>query len=364
MLKTAPAAKIGASLSLLPTTRRRWNVPSATDYRRHSGSGASHSLPFTLGSLALAQDDRAFAVLDKLDALEALAIESRKDIDALRDLSLQILRRISAVPPPAAPAVVVPLPTAAPQGRLQLKLLGSFEAQLSSETISHWPSRKARLLLAFIALERGRMVPKDVLIDLFWPDVPLERGSNNLSIAVHQIRSTLGEKRGAGNGWLIVKQGLYGLDQSQVWVDLWDFQQRLAEARRSREPDAVRASLLAAIALCRSGFLESDPYEDWTLEPRRSWAASFNQALSWLATDAAGAGDWLRVMDYAGRILQQERCDEAGHRWLMTAHWRLGNLPQALQQYQLCSESLRAELGVKPSSETRRLYEQIRASQV
>jgi DNA-binding SARP family transcriptional activator len=66
------------------------------------------------------------------------------------------------------------------------------------------------------------------------------------------------------------------------------------------------------------------------------------------------------VLDFAGQILQRDSCDEAAHRMLISAHLRLGNRSQAAQQYQVCVETLRDELGVRPSPETLKLAERLR----
>lgn len=335
-------------------------------------SALSPSLPFVLGVSAPetpAEDARFDAILDRLDSLQAIAAQSQHDLDLLRQLSTEILQSIRRPEPVSPPVLRVVEPsaaevpgTAAPL--LSLRLLGSFDVQMRGQSIGKWPSRKARLVLAYLAIERGRMVAKDVLIDLFWPDAPPERGSNNLSIAVHQLRTALGAIDADAAQCIVVRQGLYGVDTARVSVDLWDFQTSLADARRAlerKDDEAARHALAAATEICQGDLLESDPYEEWAGGPRRSLGVAFTQSLAWLAEDASKHGDWARVLEFAARILQRDRCDEAAHRWLMTAHWRLGNRPQALQQYRLYEEALEEELGVQPSDEARLLKEQILA---
>ena len=329
------------------------------------------TLPFVLGVVPTTEQDvRIETILMRIESLQTLAAESRRELDALRELSAEILEAVKARPS-AMPEPAV-LPTEAPSENvevkaaplLRLRLLGSFDAHLRGQSIGRWPSRKARLLLAYLALERGRLVPKDVLIDLFWPDAPLERGSNNLSIAIHQLRTAMTAVEPESGQAIVVRQGLYGLLTDDVSTDLWDFQAQLADARRAlerKDDDATRTTLSIAVSLCEGDLLESDPYEDWAVEPRRSLGAAYNHALAWLATDAARANDWARVIDLAGRILQRDRCDESAHRWLMTGYWKLGNRPQALQQYRVYEDTLQRELGVQPSAESRRLHEQILA---
>ena len=334
-------------------------MPSATGYEHAAVLGARSALPFVLGALPIVQEDlRMLAILQRLDALQELAVESRRDLDTLRRLSSEVLHAVKA-PQGLERGESRVNPQAGDAGPLRLRLLGSFEVRVNERPVSQWPSKKARLLLAYLAIEPGRLVPKDILIDLLWPDAAPERGSNNLSIAVHQIRATLAKIEPPSAQAIVVRHGLYGLNKALVSVDLWEYQELLTAARRSldrKDKTAARASLMRAVDLCQGEFLESDPYEEWTAEPRRSWNAAHNQALAWLATEASVAADWPMVLDVAGRILQRERCDEAGHRWLMLAHWKTGKRPQALQQYRLCEELLQAELAVEPSEETRRLY--------
>jgi DNA-binding SARP family transcriptional activator len=230
--------------------------------------------------------------------------------------------------------------------------------------VTSWPGRKARLLLAYLAMERGRMVPKDVLIELFWPGARADRGANNLSIAIYQIRSSLAAVSAGAAQAINVRQGLYGIDPSRVDVDLWELQAGLDQARHAlveqKDRATVQALLQAAVELCRGELMASDPYEDWITEPRRTLNAAWHQALAWLATDASIQEDWRGVLDFAGQSLQRDVCDEAAHRLLINAHLRLGNRSQALQQYQACVEVLRTELGVRPSRETLALAERLK----
>jgi LuxR family maltose regulon positive regulatory protein len=327
--------------------------------------GARPELPFVLQSLPIGlADPRIDAILHKLDSLLDSLSSSRLEMESLRQISLQVLQAVKsaraerAVPhdAPETEAAVSSLP-------LQLRLLGPFEARVNDVAIRDWPSKKARLLLAYLALERGRMVPKDALIELFWPDTRLERGSNNLSIAVHQLRSMLARIDARLAQAMIVRQGLYGLDHSIVHADVWDLRASLAEARpylERQDTDAARVRLVRAVSLCPGELLESDLYEDWLVEPRRWLSAAYLQALAWLASEASQRSDWASVLDFAARIVQRERCDEPAHRWLMQAHARMGNRSQALHQYQVCVENLMSDLGVDPTEETRRAYARIR----
>ncbi|HEY7467365.1 MAG TPA: bacterial transcriptional activator domain-containing protein [Dehalococcoidia bacterium] len=331
--------------------------------------GAYTALPFVLETPSLSEISLLGTIIDRLERLQDLAQRSEIELTSLRNQNSELLDTVnrgfamrlvdSAPPAKAQPDVVEVSPV-----RLKLRLLGPFEAQVGDAAIASWPGRKARLLLAYLALERGRMVPKDVLIELFWPGARSDRGANNLSIAIYQIRSSLAAASADAAHAITVRQGLYGLDPSRVEVDLWQLQTGLDQARHAlvegKDRRKIQALLRTAVELCRGELLASDPYEDWVAEPRRTLNAAWHQALVWLATDSSLQGDWLGVLDFAGQILQRDSCDEAAHRMLISAHLRLGNRSQAAQQYQVCVETLRDELGVRPSPETLKLAERLR----
>lgn len=330
-------------------------------------------LPFTLACAEISADPIPLALVTRLDALQRLAIETRDQLELLRRESARVAHALTPPRPPlepkpsrTQPLITAPKrPALADEGAcMRMFLLGTFQLQANGRVVTRWPSRKSRMLLAYLAAERNRLVPKDVLIELFWPDFSLARGSNNLSIAIHQIRTTLKELVPGGDRVVRVDQGLYGLNQTLVsWVDLHEFRQHLSAARlalQRGDKSAARQYFLAAVDLYRGDFLESDPYDEWTLEPRRSSAAAFARALAWLAGDAAASNDWEGVLDYAGEIVRRDPCDEEGHRWLITAYWQLGKPARALQQYQLCSERLAEDLGASPSEETWRLCSEFR----
>ena len=141
-------------------------------------------------------------------------------------------------------------------------MLGPFEARVGDSLVTNWSGRKPRLLLAYMAMERGSMTPRDVLIEMFWPGVRTERGANNLSIAVYQIRSSLASISAEAAKAITVRQGLYGIDTTKAEVDLWDLQARLVETRRALERKDDRAVLShsqEAVNLYNGELMASDP---------------------------------------------------------------------------------------------------------
>src|SRR5262249_28867018 len=70
-----------------------------------------------------------------------------------------------------------------------------------------------------------------------------------------------------------------------------------------------------------------------------------------------GAGE--AAIQIARRLLMLDPHDEAVHRSLMRLYLGQGRRASALQQYQVCLQTLRRELGVEPEAETRLLYQEL-----
>ncbi|RIK40948.1 MAG: SARP family transcriptional regulator, partial [Chloroflexi bacterium] len=116
-----------------------------------------------------------------------------------------------------------------------------------------------------------------------------------------------------------------------------------------------RGELLAGLAC------ESEPFEEWL---RQSRAHVHNLAVDvcFKLTDRAlQQGDLARARTYAQRQLTLEPWREEAHRQLMTALALSGERSAALVQFETCRRILAEELGVEPDTQTRSLYEQIKA---
>ncbi len=324
-------------------------------------------LPFQLSGAAVPvaapaiDGTRLFA---RIDSLHALVEEARFELHELRRANVELLGAIrggaTILDPPAQTTAGAPEPSET----LTLELLGEFAVHAGDRRVERWSSRKARQLVAYLAMHRERSVPRESLAELFWPESGPGRGANNLSIAVHRVRSLLRELTSGENRGIAVERGTYRLDPAITWnVDAIEFEQlieRAESAIESAAPEAARTALHQAVALYRGDFMAADPYEDWTVAIRERLATGYEWALGWLAGDAAAAGDWLQSLHVAQTLVEQDALHETAHRRIMLAHLELGNPSLALRQFERCEELLRTELGVAPGPETLALARSLR----
>lgn len=70
----------------------------------------------------------------------------------------------------------------------RVQLFGQLKVTLGRETIDQFRTRKTASLLAYLAFHRSP-TPREVLIELLWPDVPHRNGQNNLRVLLSHLRA-------------------------------------------------------------------------------------------------------------------------------------------------------------------------------
>jgi DNA-binding SARP family transcriptional activator len=252
----------------------------------------------------------------------------------------------------------------APTGRsvLSARFLGEFRVAINHHPVPLGTSRRTRALLAFLIDRRARPIPRDLLMDVFWPTSAPDAARNSLHVAMCGVRKALAR---AWTGPVIECRGdTYRLsDQVEVWTDVSELERRCDQAADNatrHRPDDAMGDYEAALALYGGEFLADDPYLDWALERReelRLLAVTCAERLSELHLER---GDLHRALAVSTQVLREEPCHEPVARRLMVAYARLGQPHMALRQFDRIVGVLDRELGVEPARETVLLADGIR----
>jgi predicted ATPase/DNA-binding SARP family transcriptional activator/class 3 adenylate cyclase len=240
--------------------------------------------------------------------------------------------------------------------RLMLDLLGPPQIELDEEPGSGFVSDKVRALLFYLAVEVDHAHRRESLAGLLWPDYPERSARTNLSNALSNLRTVLGDRDANVPFFHISREAIQFNAQSSGWVDASAFQ---AHTERQQWEEAI--------ALYRGPFLEgfslsdSPPFEQWALVLRERLQREMLSALQELGATCEAREDYARAGALARRQLEIEPWHEGAYRALMRALALGGERASALAEYENCARILRQELDVAPGAETRRLYEEIRA---
>jgi DNA-binding SARP family transcriptional activator len=243
---------------------------------------------------------------------------------------------------------------------VSVHMLGRFVMSIQNVALKLSASRSLSLL-KYLMLNHKQNIPREVLMDVFWPDTEPETARNNLNVALHAIRRAL---RGVIDLPIIVyRDGAYSLaPEIQVWLDVEEFEQLVRAGQRleSRNQSAAVSEYESAISLYQGDFLQENPYEGWTVLTRESLRMAYLNTLDSLSRIYFSQERYAACIMACQRILERDRCREDAHCLLMRCYSRQGQDHMALRQYQACVVALQLDLDVSPAPATTRLFQQIR----
>lgn len=237
---------------------------------------------------------------------------------------------------------------------LQVGVLGRLTVERDGEEISVVRPAQRRLL-SLLALNAGRRIATDVLIDRFWPEHPPETARAAIQTHISGLRRVLGD------GHITTEGYGYLLNVEDENLDARRFDRLALSAKnhaRNRDWEAALVTSDDALALWRD-----TPYQELSDDDfARADIARLTElrlALLELRTEAlitVGRADET-LADLEALVIENPYRERLWEH-LMTARYRLGRHAEALKAFQQVSEHL-AEIGVEPGEGLRRLEERV-----
>lgn len=133
--------------------------------------------------------------------------------------------------------------------------------------------------------------------------------------------------------------------EAPLWLDVAAFEQAVGEGRLEEAVEIY------------AGELPEGDYDDWLLEERERLRQLYFDVLGRLVQRLEGQERPVDAIRYAERLLRQDSLREEIYRLLMRLYDASGDRARALRAYHVCATTLVRELGVEPSTATRREYE-------
>jgi predicted ATPase/DNA-binding SARP family transcriptional activator len=242
----------------------------------------------------------------------------------------------------------------------RIELLGGLRVRQAEQLITRFRTRKAGVLLAYLAYHRRQTHPREVLVDLLWPERDLDAGRDNLSTVLSYLRHQL-EPPGVPTGAILIADRFsLRLNPTAVTTDVADLETHLCAAEEARSEREREQQLADALALY-TGPLLPGYYEEWIEAERNRLTEIYLQAVRRLVRVLVKAGDLPRALDYARQAVAADALREEAHRDLMRLYVATGQPSAALQQYRELERVLAQELGETPSAAIRQLAREIQA---
>ena len=150
---------------------------------------------------------------------------------------------------------------------ISLRCLGRFSLAAGGVDLP-WRNLRPRVrsLLMLLAMNHGRQLHREQLVEALWPDATLASGIRSLQVAVSSIRQCL-SMGGITEDALRRHGDAYALELPAVSDQLADFERLAHAATRAPRPEALRLRL-AAIDLYAGDLLPEVGPAEWVVEDR------------------------------------------------------------------------------------------------
>src|SRR5215471_6315194 len=235
--------------------------------------------------------------------------------------------------------------------RVRVGMLGPFEVRTGEGTSVEIASLQLRALLSALALEPGRIVTREKLVDWIWGQQPPADEANALQALVSRLRRML------PGGVIEADSGGYRLTLPPDAVDVSRFERLVGQARAA-EPAARADMLRSALELWRGTALEGI-----ALRGSEAFDAAVTR-LDELYLTALGdrvdadirLGRGVELASELTELVATHPLREGFVAALMRALAEAGRRAEALTVYQRTRERLSEELGVDPSAELSALH--------
>jgi predicted ATPase/DNA-binding SARP family transcriptional activator len=222
--------------------------------------------------------------------------------------------------------------------QVDVRLLGGFEVAVDGEQVpaDAWRRRAAASLVKLLALQPGRRMLREQVMDALWPDLLVDEAAPRLHKAAHYARAALG----ARDALVLSGDLVCLLPGAEVRLDIDAFDRAAAVAAGESDPTVAER----ALGHYRGDLLPEDLYEPWTEEARETRRLRHHELLR-------QAGRW-------EELLEADPVDEEAHLRVMRERLERRDRRAVLRQFERLEKALDAELGVSPGEAARALREE------
>jgi DNA-binding SARP family transcriptional activator len=217
--------------------------------------------------------------------------------------------------------------------------------------------RQGRVLLAYLALNRGRASSRDELIAAVWPNTAPVDPAAALRTQLSRLRSALGRDALAGRDAVELRLA------PDAWIDVEVAEHSIEVANEAIAVEDWRDAWgHANVALNISGRPFLSGFDaPWVEEQRRELQEIELRAREAIARAGVGLGgaELARAERSAREVVRAAPFRESGYLSLMRTLVASGNRAQALRTYDELRRLLSAELGTAPGAEIQSFHSEL-----
>lgn len=229
---------------------------------------------------------------------------------------------------------------------------------------NEWWRKKAKNLLMLMMTFRPKLLERDQITEMLWPELGPEEAHRDLKIAMSTLYKVLepARKRNTPSAYIVRDGTQYGWRQeSDYWLDTQEFEAKIeiGDEQFRRDPHRAVHYYLDALKLYAGDLLQDFPYEEWASEERERLLSRYLTTAERAAQILLEEDEYDQVVEVCSALLFRDRYWESAYRLKMIAYINLGQPALALRTYLGCELSLRQDLSVEPSPATKEIYQSL-----
>ncbi len=299
---------------------------------------------------------RMFSVVDVWDAL----ISDRPFRQAMtRDEALDII--ISQAGSHFDPDVVEHFIKVLSEGdyldvpdKMRVQAFGHDRVWVQSRLVSssEWQVRAARdLFFLFLAYPMG-LTREQVGLHM-WPDISTDDLEVRFKNTLYRLR------RAVGKDVILLDDGRYRFNPLLAYAyDVEIFTTAIERASQAEEVPEMIKNLKLAIQQYKGDYLPESEVS-WVIPSREHYRQLYMKALYELAKRYFEKEIYPSALKYCQQALVEDPYFEEAHRLAMRIHAANGSRSDIIRQYEECEQNMLSFFGVRPSEQTRELYEKL-----
>jgi LuxR family transcriptional regulator, maltose regulon positive regulatory protein len=260
---------------------------------------------------------------------------------------------------------------------VKLKAFGKGEVIIRGRLIdeSFWSKKKWKIIFIYLLLSPKKELTKDKIIDVFYPDTPIESAENIFHQMVSKFRNIAktasGEEKPAGGktkgkkesessqllpSLIIYEDKLLKINPDFLfYIDADDFEQAYKKVSTARSKEKKLELLMEAADIYTGDFLEGN-YETWSEELRTKYQSYFISISEELAKKLFELKEYEDVLEYSEKLIKYDPLNLTAYEYVIKSYEALNKLKQAREKYTRLIKAYEQEYGEKlPGSFTSKI---------
>jgi DNA-binding SARP family transcriptional activator/TolB-like protein/Flp pilus assembly protein TadD len=225
---------------------------------------------------------------------------------------------------------------------MKLQLLGAFELVDGAGHHAAIALRRARALIAYLALRQRRAESREVLADLLWPERFKDQAQASLRQTLHALNAVF---IADGRKLIAATRTEVALGDAVTECDAWTFD-RLSSSARLSDLDEAGRLYLGPFADGLS--VSAEPFHEWLLVQRARYEQAFEESQLRAAALASAGASAAQAAAILERLLQVLPHSHGAALALMRVHLAAGQSERAAIVYDGFARRLRLDLGQEP----------------